>query len=164
MKKTQFIETSQNWSPQTINHSNEKNEGETLVETIKYIPTVISKHPWRMVMRRKHGLRKKKKTPLLLCWAPCGCGCLLWCGRMGWWIIVTCLPSEHTPKQMTRVGLSNDAPWHGVAWLVHDHPSTHKAKVELESGWMSQHHTNTATKSSHLCLLWVTALPFFSLI
>ena len=40
------------------------------------------------------------------------------------------------PKQMTRVGLSGGASWHGVAGLVLDHHSTHKAKVELESGWM----------------------------
>ena len=83
----------------------------------------------------------------LLCWASCGCGALLWRGRMGWCITITCWLSEHASKQMARVGLSGVAPWHGVAWLVHDHHSTHMAKVELESGWMCLNTTPTQPPS-----------------
>ena len=87
----------------------------------------------------------------LLCWASYGYGALL-CGIIGWCIIITWWPSEHTLKQMTRVELSGDALWHGVAWLVHDHHSTHMAKVELESGWMCLNTMPTQPPSQATCV------------
>ena len=77
---------------------------------------------------------------------PC-CGVAEWDGASS----LVDRVSTH-PKQMTRVGLSGGAPWHGVAGLVHDNHSTHMAKVELDSGRMCLNTTPTQPPSQATCI------------
>ena len=60
-KEKHSIETSQNWSPQIINHLNEKKYDHTLVEGIQCNSKIISKHP-RSFGEKKDGLKKEEET------------------------------------------------------------------------------------------------------